>query len=494
MKTKVPPAAIATLKLAEESATARLAEDVAAAARAGDIILLEGGLGAGKTSFARAFLRALAGDAQLEVPSPSFAMRIDYAMPRFAVTHADLYRLADPAEAEEVGLLDLSPQTLLLAEWPERGELDAEEALTIRLEVDGCGRSASICGGGDWPERLARSFLIRRFLDKSRRARSHRMPILGDASGRSYERVRGGADAVLMNAPARQQGPPVWHGKSYDAVAHRALDLSAFLTVRELLAAKGARVPEVYAQDLAAGLLLVEDFGAEPILTPDNRPILARYEAAVDLLLKLHRPHPKDAAARAALSAYDTQALLIETSLFADHFAAQEAKRPFSAAQREDFLATWRELLGPLQGGERVIVLRDFHSPNIIWLEGAAGTDRVGVIDFQDALIGHPAYDLASLAQDARADIAEAEEEALLRRYVAARQKAEPGFDEEALRRAYAILAAQRASKVLGAFARLARAGMPTYRAHMPRLRARLRRDLNKPVLSPLRRCYQNLL
>jgi len=490
----MPPEEIATFALESERATIRLAEDIAAAARAGDTILLQGGLGAGKTSLARAFIRAVAGAQGLEVPSPTFALRIDYPLSRLAVVHADLYRLGEPGEAEEIGLLDLPPEAALIAEWPEMGELSAPDALTVRLQVEGEGRRASLAGGGDWPERLRRSFQIRAFLDAGGHADAHRIPILGDASGRSYERIRDGADAILMNAPARQEGRPVWKGRSYDAVAHRALDLSAFLTVAGLLSARGVKVPAVFAENVPKGLLLVEDFGAEPIVTAERRPIMERYEAAVDLLARLHRPHKSDARARQALPPYDEEALVIEASLFADHFAGTEAGSPLSGEERADFLETWRELFAQVEGGEKAIVLRDFHSPNIIWREGAKGTDRVGVIDFQDALIGHPAYDLASLCQDARADITEEEEEALVARYVAARRRASAGFDEEAFRAAYLILAAQRASKVLGAFARMSREGKPAYRAHMPRLLDRLKRDLNKPVLSPLRRCYQRFL
>ncbi|WP_414832349.1 tRNA (adenosine(37)-N6)-threonylcarbamoyltransferase complex ATPase subunit type 1 TsaE [Afifella sp. YEN Y35] len=488
------------LHLADEEATNRLAEDFAAAARPGDRILLSGDLGSGKTSFARAFIRSLAGDPTFEVPSPTFPLRIDYPFARFPVVHADLYRLGDPDEAEEIGLFDLADDTVLLAEWPELGDLAWPEAANLTFELAAEGRDVVVVAGGDWGERLTRSFAIRRFLDRSGRAGATRTPILGDASGRSYERIVDGAEAILMNAPARPEGPAVWQGKSYDAVAHRARDLSAFLNVGSLLAERGVRVPQVLAQDVSDGLLLVEDFGSEPIITADRRPIIERYEAAVDLLLRLHLCEVSaDSSASRGIRApdlppYDTEALLIETALFAEHFAGREAGPEMSDAARDEFLALWRALFDRLAGRERVIVLRDYHSPNIIWREGAEGTDQVGVIDFQDALFGDPAYDVASLAQDVRVDIDEAEEEALVARYIRGRRAADPAFDEAPFRDACAILGAQRATKVLGAFARLAHEGKPAYRSHIPRIRARLRRSLERPVLSELRRCYDPYL
>jgi len=140
-------------------------------------------------------------------------------------------------------------------------------------------------------------------------------------------------------------------------------------------------------------------------------------------------------------------------------------------------------------------VMRDFHSPNILWQAEASGTDRIGVLDFQDALIGHPAYDVASLAQDARAPLTEEDEARLKARYVAGRRAADRAFDVEAFETAYAVFAAQRATKVLGAFTRFALVeGKPGYQRHRERLKALLRRTLLHPVLSPLRLWYDPFL
>jgi tRNA threonylcarbamoyladenosine biosynthesis protein TsaE len=143
------------LALADEAATQDLAARIAALARVGDAILLQGGLGGGKTSFARGFLRAL-GVAE-EVPSPTFTLVQAYDTAKGSVLHFDLYRLKRPEEALELGFEDARTEAILLVEWPERlGRLRPADALTVALAIDGPHRRvASLSGGGDWLARLA---------------------------------------------------------------------------------------------------------------------------------------------------------------------------------------------------------------------------------------------------------------------------------------------------------------------------------------------------
>jgi aminoglycoside/choline kinase family phosphotransferase len=320
-----------------------------------------------------------------------------------------------------------------------------------------------------------------------------------------YPPPQGGrGSAVLMNAPARVEGPPTYSGRSYDAVAHRAMDVRAFVAIDRALIAAGIRAPKILATDLEAGFLLMEDLGGAGIVDATGAPILARYEAAIDLLVHMHArdwpaetPLPEGTLYR--VPPYDRDALLIEVSLFPDWFgghASDEGREPaFPKDHREDFLAAWSRLLGTIEQPNSTWTLRDFHSPNILWQEGASGLGRVGIIDFQDALIGHPAYDVASLAQDARVTLTSDDEARLKSRYIAGRRAADPSFDVPAFERAYAILALQRATKVLGIFTRLAIAeGKPGYQRHRVRLKALIRRTLPDPVLSPLRLWYEPYL
>jgi tRNA threonylcarbamoyl adenosine modification protein YjeE len=513
--------------LLDEAATARLAQDIAAVARSGDLIALAGGLGAGKTSFARALIRALAANPVLEVPSPTFALRADHPLPRIKVVHADLYRLRSAADLEELGLEEALDDALLLVEWPELLPADfAEDRLDMVLEIAGSGRRAEISGSGSWPARLVRTRRIREFLESAGWSGAARQPLAGDASARGYERIalpspplrgrdgeggrrlprqpspspQGGREtAVLMNAPARAEGPQIYGGRSYDAVAHRALDIRPFLAIGAELRRAGVHAPAILSFNIEAGLALLEDLGSEGILDAGGLPIVERYEAAIDLLVFMHgRPWPDVAPLPGGgtyrLPAYDRAALLIEISLFPDWFGGHGGEPAFPREARDDFLAAWSEVLDTLSGA-RTWVMRDFHSPNILWQPRAAGLDRVGVIDFQDALIGHPAYDVASLAQDARAPLAAADEDRLKTRYIAGRRAQDPGFDMEAFGTAYAVLAAQRATKILGIFTRLALAeGKPGYERHRARLKALLHRTLSHPVLSRLRLWYEPYL
>jgi tRNA threonylcarbamoyl adenosine modification protein YjeE len=488
-----------TLPLPDEAATARLAEDIAAMLQPGDLVALSGGLGAGKTTFARALLRALAGDPALEVPSPTFALRIDHKLPRLTVAHADLYRLAHPDELSELGLEETLEEGALMVEWPERLPPGlAENRLDTSLELAGEGRRAEVTGSGTWPARLARTALIRDFLDGAGWSGAARVPIKGDASSRAYERVsREDATAILMNAPAGGEGPAIYHGRSYDAVAHRALDVRAFVAIATALRRCGVHAPEIRAADMEAGLLLLEDLGGEGILDRSGAPILERYQAAIDLLVFMHgRLWPATAplpnGKRYRLAHYDREALLVEVSLFPDWFGGHGGEPAFPQQARADFLAAWSDVLDRVDRSSTTWVLRDFHSPNILWRAEAEGIGRVGVIDFQDALIGHPAYDVASLAQDARAPLSADDEAMLKARYIAERREADPTFDREAFETAYAILALQRATKVLGIFTRLALAeGKPGYQRHRARLKALMRRTLVHPVLSGLRLWYE---
>ena len=493
-----PAAGAYSLYLADENATARLAEDVAAVLRPGDLVGLSGGLGAGKTTFARALIRALAADPAYEVPSPTFPLRIDHSLPWLKVAHADLYRLAAAGELDEVGLEDALAEGAVLVEWPERLPQDfSSERLDLAFALDGEGRRVEIFGAGAWPARLARSFDIRAFLDRADFSGAARLPLAGDASHRAYERiVRNSATSILMNAPARREGPPVAAGRSYDAIAHRALDVRPFVALDLALREAGIRVPEIQAADIESGLLLLEDLGNERITDGAGAPMIERYEAAIDLLVFMHNRQwpaeiPLPGGERYSLPPYDREALLIEISLFPDWFGGHGGEPAFPPGRREAFLSAWAEVIRGVDPST-TWVMRDFHSPNILWQRQASGLDRIGVIDFQDALIGHPAYDVASLAQDARVPLTEEQERHLKARYIAGRRAADPTFDAQAFDAAYAVLALQRATKVLGIFTRLALAeGKPGYRRHRERLKALIRRNLAHPVLSGLRLWYE---
>jgi aminoglycoside/choline kinase family phosphotransferase len=288
----------------------------------------------------------------------------------------------------------------------------------------------------------------------------------------------------------------VRNGKPYSQVAHLAESVTPFVAVAKALRAEGLSAPEIYQADLEQGLLVIEDLGNTGVVdgTPPA-PIPERYETAVDVLLRLHDKLKPDLLPVAPhvnyqIPAYDTEAFLIEAELLLDWYLPRLGATP-SGDARVVYRTLWREALAPAIQATPTWVLRDFHSPNLLWLPDRADTGRIGILDFQDAVTGPPAYDLASLLQDARIDVPEALEVELLGRYVRRRRSVDPTFDAGTFIKTYVALAAQRASKILGIFARLdLRDGKPIYLRHIPRVSAYLQRSLAHPSLRPLNEWY----
>jgi len=187
--------------------------------------------------------------------------------------------------------------------------------------------------------------------------------------------------------------------------------------------------------------------------------------------------------------------MLIEVELALDWYAPHVARIAVSSGARMQFLAIWRELLSPVLAERATWTLRDYHSPNLHWLPDREGVARVGLIDFQDAVIGPPAYDLASLLQDARVDVSEDLEMRLAALYLRRRAAADPAFEAQRFAAGYAAMGAQRTTKILGIFARLDRRdGKPQYLEHLPRIERYLAKNLAHPLLRPLALWYQNHL
>ncbi len=495
------------LGLASEAETRRLADDIAGIVRPGDVLALSGDLGAGKSTFARALIRRLAADETLEAPSPTFTLMQAYDTPRGAVLHADLYRLRGPGELAELGLIEAMEDAVSLVEWPDRaGEaFDPAARLDIVIEIDAAEgdafRRVTLIPGPSWAERLGLTLGARKLIDAAGWGGAERLHMQGDASSRAYERLRraDGETAVLMISPPRPDGPAVRAGKPYSAVARLAERVDAFVAMDKGLRALDLSAPAIIASDLVNGLLLIEDLGGEGVLA-DGAPIPERYEAAVDVLAAIHAKAlptilPVAEGREHVLPDYDLEALSIEVDLLLDWYAPHIAGVTLPAVARAEFARAWAPLFDSLVAGPRTWVLRDYHSPNLIWLPKREGIARVGLIDFQDAVMGHPAYDLVSLGQDARVDVDPALELRLIARYAAARRAQDAGFDLAGFAAAYAILGAQRATKILGIFARLdKRDGKPGYLRHLPRIETYLRRDLQHPALEGLRRWWETHL
>jgi tRNA threonylcarbamoyl adenosine modification protein YjeE len=483
-----------TIALPNEAATLRLGEDIALMIAPKDVIALHGDLGMGKSTLARAIIRALADDPSLDVPSPTFTLVQAYET-RIPVQHFDLYRLSSPEELEELGFDEAISDGAVLIEWPERAEdLLPADAVHIHIAEEGEGRFVTVSGPQGFIDRLQRSRLIRAFLGKAGYENAHRAFMFGDASARSYEIIReeGREPIILMNAPRKPDGPPIRDGLPYSRIAHLAESVTPFIAIAEVLRDEGFAAPQIPAADLDAGLLLVENLGSEGVLDEAGAPIAERYIASAQLLAQMHkRVWPSTIAlgddVTHEVPPYDHRAMAIETELVTDWYIPHVAGRDTTDAERAEFAAAWAKAFDIVEVAEKSLVLRDYHSPNIIWRGDKSGHDRIGLIDFQDALIGPAAYDVASLAQDARVTISPELERQIVDAYCAARGD----FDRAGFEAAYAIMAAQRNSKILGIFVRLnVRDGKPGYMKHLPRIRDYVARSLTHPALEPVRAFY----
>ncbi len=330
-------------------------------------------------------------------------------------------------------------------------------------------------------------------------------PLTGDASTRRYVRLaRRGHTAMLMDQPRGAETsacPPDASDAErrklgYNAMARLAgPDCRPFAALSAFLRAQGLSAPEILAHDYDAGFLLIEDFGDGRFadLIAGGKPEQPFYEAAIDALADFHRvAAPKTLAVPGAgavhLLGYDPVAMEAEVQLLTEWFYPAAAGKPIGDAAWEEFVAAWRKALGQLRTATPVVVLRDYHAENLMWLGDRQGVARAGLLDFQDALAGSPAYDLISLTEDARREVSVALAGAMTERYIDLRRRMDPAFDKDAFRFAAALLAAQRNTKIVGIFSRLwKRDGKPRYTQYLPRMWGYLDRDLSHPALSELK-------
>ncbi|WP_429931416.1 tRNA (adenosine(37)-N6)-threonylcarbamoyltransferase complex ATPase subunit type 1 TsaE [Agrobacterium vitis] len=481
------------VSLADEAATIQLGEDLALALKPGDCLALHGDLGAGKSTLARALLRALADDDDLEVPSPTFTLVQSYEL-RIPAAHFDLYRLGDASELDELGFDEALDTGICLVEWPERADGRLPKT-TIGLHYgfppDG-GRELTITGPEDRLNRILRVLAIRTFLDVNGMARARRRFLTGDADYRAYEtaRIDSQPQRIVMDSPRRPATPIIRLGKTYPELVHLAEDHRAFVAIDQLLKDAGLTVPKIYASD-PDGILLIEDLGQDGILDAEGQPVAERYMEAVAALAFLHgqnvsREIPVSPDHIHRIPDFDAAAMGFETELLLDWYMPFTLSRQPSDEERQAYLALWSGMFRQIHD-RNSLVLRDVHSPNLLWQAGKQGIARVGLIDFQDAMIGPAAYDVASLVQDARVTIEPELQKRLLAHYLALR-RAEAGFDESAFQRDFAIMAAQRNCKLVGLWVRLMkRDGKPGYMQHMPRTLAYLGGVLEHEALTPLK-------
>ena len=306
------------------------------------------------------------------------------------------------------------------------------------------------------------------FVEDAGWAQALRRPLAGDASDRRYERLSRGAEtAVLMDAPP---------GKGDDP--------ADFIRIAEHLASLGLSPPRILARDLENGFLLLEDLGDRLVAreSTDSGQERALYRLAVDVLVTVQAsPAPP------GLSDLTVEEWADAACFAPDWYRFAAIGNP---GDRLAFRAELAKVLAAHADGPRVLILRDYHAENLLWLPARKGVAAMGLLDFQLGQMGQPGYDLVSLLQDARRDVPAVLERDMIRHFVAAK-----GLDAQAFAMGYAVLGVQRALRIMGIFARLClKAGKPGYLHLLPRVWGQLQRNLAHPALEELRRICDTLL
>jgi N-acetylmuramate 1-kinase len=346
-----------------------------------------------------------------------------------------------------------------------------------------------------------REALKAQFLKTAGLSQARREPLTGDASTRGYERLwlPGGGTRIFMDqppaletAPCPPDATPEERAKAgYNALARLAAGrVDAFVAAAGWLRGQGLSAPEIIAHDAGLGLAVLEDLGDDLFarLIEQGQDEAPLYDAAIETLVRLHETAPPDVLTHDGavwpLLTYDEVALKTADNLFVEWLPAFRKIPAFGPEALAEWEAVWAPIRARGAAGATVFCHRDYHAENLIWLPKRQGPARVGLLDFQDALKAHPAWDLSMLLHDARKDVSAEREQAALARYFALR----PGVDRAALMADYHALGALNVVRILGIFSRLVtRDAKPRYAAFMPRLWTYLDRCLADPGMAPAR-------
>ena len=316
-----------------------------------------------------------------------------------------------------------------------------------------------------------RSEAITDFISQAGWGDAARSFLAGDASNRRYERLslQSGATAILMDAPPS-----------------KGEDIRPFVQIAQFLSSAGLSAPQILAQDADLGALILEDLGNSIFARVlEKQPDLETrlYEVAIDVLVHLHKQKPP------ALAAYDVQTMTPLALLAVDWYTAHSG-HSVPKSQRDVLVAELETVLTEHAPPQNVLIQRDYHAENLLWLPGRSDVARVGLLDFQDAMIGHRAYDLVSLLNDARRDVPKDLAHSMMDRYIQA-----TGVDPISFGAACAALGVQRNLRILGVFARLSvHFGKPSYVELIPRVWRYLQTDLQHPALTKLHKVVTQCL
>lgn len=449
-----------------------------------DVILLNGKIGSGKTTLARHIINQILQIDISEITSPTFNLYQVYENNNQKINHYDFYRIENDIDLQEIDLEDSLGEGITIIEWADKYQNYLPDSyLEIEiLEID-CFRTYKLRGCGSFKNRINKHNSLVSFLSKFKKPIIKVEKIQGDASKRIYKRIQTKEESLILmiyDEKEKKENPSKLSEQIHD-----------YVSICQYLSDINIRVPKIYAVDYKNQFLIQEDFGdlkySEIFLKEDFRKL---YEPAIDTLINIAKNEcPKNIKTDQAIykfEDYDKNIYLSEVNIFIDWYWPYVKGSVCIDDIKLEFLEIWKNLLDKISD-DKSLVLRDFHSPNLIFQPHGNGIGKCGVIDFQDALIGHPLYDLVSLAQDARVSIKLDQEFFLIEYYMKNLNFKNYQFNNHEFMNQYNILGAQRALKILGVFARLSMAYQKhEYLIHIPRILDYINRNIRNESLTSL--------
>lgn len=488
-----------TLTWGDEQATTAFATQLAGYVIAGDLILLQGDLGAGKSAFARALIKAL-GTQEKHIPSPTYTLVQTYDDTRIPTAHVDCYRLSSAEEWATLELDAYRTHGLIVAEWPQNAavafeqvpyvcqanisENDSAGTLTLALTANEDGsRTVTLTADTSWHTRLA-------MVDRAQFSRTD------NPEGRKqFLTDHGYGDAAIELAAADASFRSFWRVTQNDTT-HMLMDappplesVARYQHVWQYLKDVGLRVPDIYAADANNGYILQEDWGNTTLfnaVTAGQTDLTSWYGKAVDVLM-----HLAAADKPADLPRYSAETLWMEAARFANWYVPHATGRAMHPEDRQQLLEIWQPLFSKILNVPETTVLWDYHAGNMMLLAAEPGTgfQNLGLLDFQDARLGPITYDLSMLLQDARLDVPQELQDAQVKRVVDALDGAVTMDD---FMTSYALVSLQRTFKIIGGFTRLAlRDGKTKYLDFLPRCWQQVEASLTHPACADLQKFMQ---
>jgi len=467
-----------------------LAKEVSLIIQKGDFISLVGPMGSGKTTLSKYIINSI-GEVIQEVTSPTFNLSQTYPTQRSLITHYDLYRIENYTDLEEIGFKEALEEGIVIVEWADKFSHELpKDRLEIKIEDNGKNkRIAYIKGYGCWKKRLERNIHLNNFISGCDLKIVNKNWMKGDASERSYQRIvtEDNSYVVMNNNQRKKEINPT----------KIAENIEAFILINYYLESLGIKIPRILKIDRKNSFLLLEDLGNiqySKINLNDNH-VFDYYAPAIESLVLIqnsqHKKNLKYNGMEHVLNFYDKDIYLEEVKLLIDWYWPYKKGTLCEINVYKEYTAIWNTLLSKISQSS-TLTLRDFHSPNLLWVNNENGLRRCGIIDFQDALIGHPLYDLVSLTQDARIDISRELETKILNYYNELKYSQASKNLEINLVQDYHIIATQRCFKILGVFARLAMSSKkPEYLLHIPRIIGYIERNFENKVLKDLKEWFE---